>query len=267
MAVIYRPDYAKFVFELPRGLFRQYYEEFCRESHNRKFKGDFLRSHHIQALPTMDADRERTVLEVWGEWAGLVSSLPFDAWAPALKRFDVRGIQWDADGQSVLDVGQCLQRATIGYNVEVFNSKSASKRMGRDRGGQGFRVGSRKSDLCLVVYKRGGEPTAVEFRFQGRILRRALEMTVATWEKDDRVFDRWARLVEYSAAWGDKRLTRAMEAAGLGTYWPTSEMLRGSDVMIAQRSFAAVVDELGTDPDTSYDAQFGGFVDDQSPLW
>jgi hypothetical protein len=250
MAVIYRPDYAKFVLDLPRGLFRHYYDGLREAAAKRQYTGEWDKHHHVQAMHSMEADRERTIIEIWGEWTAVIKHLPFDVWGPALKRFDVRGIQWDADGDSVLTVGQSLQRAGLSYNVEVFNSKNASKRLGRDRGGQGFRVGSRKSDLCLVVYKRAQEPVAIEYRIQSHLLRRALEMTESLWRSDDRVFDRWERLTEYVAAWGSRRLTTAMELAGFGVYWPTSEQINASDVKIAQKSFAAQIESVEAAPIT-----------------
>ena len=245
--ITFRPDYAKFVLELPRGLFHQYYELLNKESHKMKFHGDWLKSHKVVALPNNDPDRDTTVIEIWGEWAGLVRSVPFSTWGPMLRRFDVRAIVWDADEDAVLAVGQRLQRADIGYNVEVFNSKPASKRLGRDRGGKGFRIGSRKSDCCLVVYKRTGEPAATEYRFQHHALRAMIDNTLHEWTGHEAVRDLWGMLVQRCEAAGQRRLSRCLERGGIGTYWPVYRSSGRDDYEQLQTSFAASYTPTATD--------------------
>lgn len=239
----YRPDYAKFLLNLPRGLFHQYYEALNRESHEVKYHGDWLKSHKVTALPCQNQDYENTVIEIWGEWAGIVSRLPFQVWGQSLRRFDVRAIVWDADEDAVLSVGQRLQRSDVGYNVEVFNSKPASKRMGRDRGGKGFRVGSRKSDVCSVVYKRTGEPTAVEFRFQGQVLRSQVEWVLYHASEAKGTVDLWKNLIQRGEAAGQRRLQMVLERAGIGTYWPVYAKEGRDDYDQLQTSFAAELPE------------------------
>lgn len=245
--VIYRPDYAKFVMDLPRGLFSTYYQRFCELSHECKFSGDFLRSHKVTALYNQNIDRETTILEVWGEWAGIVRLLP-STWGAYLKRFDARAIVWDADKEAVLAVGQRFQRSSVGYNVEVFNSKPASKRLGRDRGGVGFRLGSRKSDLCIVVYKRATEPVAQEVRLSGQILRTAVGFSLGAIDgtADTRSF--WSQLLDRAAFWGQRRLSRCLDRAGIGVYWPTFVHDRKDEWDSLQTSFAPVVPQT-TEPE------------------
>jgi hypothetical protein len=241
--IAFRPDYAKFTLELPRGLFHQYYEALNRASHETKFHGDWLKSHNVQALPSMDPSRETTVIEIWGEWTGIVRSMPFPEWGRFLRRFDVRGIVWDADGDAVLAVGQRLQRANCRYNVECFSSKPASKRKGRDRGGKGFRIGSRKSDVCLVVYKRAGEPVAQEYRMQAQVLRNMVSMTIRAQQGVQEVVDMWQMLIDRCSGAGQKRLNGVLEQAGIGTYWPTYAQEGRDDYDQVQTSFAAPIDE------------------------
>jgi len=247
--VTYRADYAKFLFSLPRGLFHQYYEALNRASHEVKFHGDWLNSHKVTALPSNNPDVDNTVIEIWGEWAGLVSRLPFRVWGAALRRFDVRAVVWDADEDAVLAVGQRLQRSDVGYNVEVFNSKPASKRMGRDRGGKGFRVGSRKSDCCLVVYKRTGEPAAVEFRFQGQILRSQVEWVLYHHSEASDTVNLWPKMIERGESAGQRRLQAVLERAGIGTYWPVYAKSGRDDYDQLQNSFAAELPETRDERD------------------
>lgn len=241
--IAFRPDYAKFLIVAPAGTFHQYYAALNRASHETKFHGDWLKSHKVQALPSQNPDYETTAIEIWGEWAGIVRSMPFSLWGKFLKRFDVRAIVWDADGDAVLAVGQRLQRADVGYNVEAFNSKPASKRLGRDRGGKGFRVGSRKSDVCSVVYKRTGEPVAMEFRFQAQVLRNMVEWVNYHLSTDERLFDAWQSLIERCESAGQRRLQLVLERAGIGTYWPVYAKEGRDDYDQLQTSFAAELPE------------------------
>lgn len=245
--VHYRPDYAKFLFDLPRGVFTQYYHRINALSHERKYHGDWLNSHKVTALYNQQVDRETTVLEIWGEWAGIVRLLPYDQWATALRRFDVRAIIWDADKEAVLAVGQLMQRNEVRYNVEVFNSKPASKRLGRDRGGVGFRLGSRKSDMCVVCYKRGAEPVALEVRMQGQILRNALRGSVGHAAEKHLTIDSWALLIEHAEVWGQKRLQGALERCGIGTYWPVFRKEEAEAISPLQQSFVAPIEPTKQD--------------------
>lgn len=255
--VTFRPDYAKFTMELPRGLFSQYYRRLNELSHEKKFHGEWLKSHKVTALRSMSPEMETTVIEIWGEWAGLVRSLPFPEWGRFLRRFDVRAIVWDADKEAVLAVGQRLQRGNCGYNVEVFNSKPASKRMGRDRGGVGFRVGSRKSDLCMVIYKRSNEPVAIEYRYQAHALRSSVDWVMHYIQADGKLFDPWSYLIERCASGGQIRLARVLDKVGIGSYWPTYATSKKDDYDQLQTSFVARVAS----------EQPPHFLDDAPPEW
>jgi len=241
--IAFRPDYAKFLLHTPNGTWHQYYEALNRASHETKFHGDWLKSHKVVALPSQNPDYELTAIEIWGEWAGLVRSMPFSVWGKSLKRLDIRAIVWDADGDAVLAVGQRLQRADVGYNVETFHSKPASKRHGRDRGGQGFRVGSRKSDVCTVVYKRSGDPVAIEYRFQGQVLRNMVEWVQYHLSTDEVLFDAWENLIDRGTSAGQRRLALVLERAGIGTYWPVYAKESRDDYDQLQTSFAAELAE------------------------
>lgn len=226
VSVIYRPDYAKFIFHVENDLFHTFYNQFCEKSHECKFHGDFLKNHHVSVFPGKDVQTGRYILEVWGEWAGIVNYLPV-RWMLYLTRFDIRGVLWDTSQEQIQSVGQALQLGDCPYNVETFNSKPASKRFGRDRGGVGFRVGSRKSDICLVVYQRGQEKPAMEFRFQGPTLRKMYNPVVAQEKAYQGTVSGWKTLMGACEAAGNARLMGALERVGIGSYWPVELDRRG----------------------------------------
>lgn len=219
--VTFRPDYAKFLIEAVPEVWNHMYRVFCETSHNLRFQGEFLKSHKTNRLWfNGEKGMETWSLEVWGEWAGIVRALPAD-WILSLKRFDVRAIVWDADKGTILDLGQHMQRNVTSHNINVYNTKAASKRLGRDRGGVGFAIGSHKSDLRITCYKRTGDPVAQEFQCTGAMLAR---LKLASWDwynKCGRSIDPWVNLGKRIEAEGNKRLQRVLESAGIGTYWPT----------------------------------------------
>lgn len=219
--VQFRPDYAKFLIQCAPQTWHQWYSELGRESHELKVAGEWLKSHKVNRLwYNSDSDMETWSIDIWGEWAAIVYQLPAN-WFPFLKRMDVRAIVWDATAETVLDVGQHLQRNVTSHNINVFSTKKATKRMGRDRGGVGFAIGSHKSDLRVTCYKRTGEPVAQEFQCSGAMLTRLMGDTIRLIGPNASVRSVWRQLRLLIEAEGNKRLMRVLESAGIGTYWPT----------------------------------------------
>lgn len=219
--VTFRPDYAKFMFECEPEVWNHIYRAANETSHLMKFKGEWLKSHKTQRLwYNAEKGTETWTLEIWGEWAGIVEKLPAD-WLLSLKRYDVRAIVWDATEDTILDLGQHMQRVVTSHNINVYATKPATKRLGRDRGGKGFAIGSHKSDLRITCYKRTGEPVAQEFQCTGAMLAR-LKLGAWDWyQKTGRTIDIWKNLGKRLEAEGNKRLVVVLERAGIGTYWPT----------------------------------------------
>lgn len=240
--VQFRPDYAKFLIEAEPEVWNHMYRVFCETSHEMKFNGEFLKSHKTNRLwYNTEKGMETWSLEVWGEWAGIVSRLPAD-WVLSLKRFDVRAIVWDAGRDTILDLGQHLQRNVTSHNIHVYNTKPASKRLGRDRGGVGFAIGSHKSDLRVTCYKRTHEPVAQEFQCTGAMLSR---LKFAAWDwyhQTGKTIDVYRNLSSRVTAEGNKRLMRVLESAGVGTYWPT---VGAHDIPLLPPIQASLLVELG----------------------
>lgn len=219
--VTFRPDYAKFMFEAEPEVWNHIYRVVNETSHQMKFNGEWLKSHKTQRL-WFNAEKgmETWTLEIWGEWAGIVERLPAD-WVLSLKRFDVRAVVWDATKDTILDLGQHMQRNVTSHNINVYNTKAATKRLGRDRGGVGFAIGSHKSDLRITCYKRTGEPVAQEFQCTGAMLAR-LKLEAYDWyQKTGKTVDVWKNLGFRIQKQGNTRLMRVLESSGVGTYWPT----------------------------------------------
>jgi hypothetical protein len=219
-SVIWRIDYAKFLIQCHPEHWASYYHRLNEESHELKCAGEWLKSHKVNRLwYNPSQDMETWAIDIWGEWASIVRQLPAE-WSVWLKRLDVRSTIWDATEETILDVGQHMQRNVTSHNINVFATKKASKRMGRDRGGVGFAIGSHKSDLRITTYKRSGEPVAQEFQCSGAMLSRLVVDSAKRYARSQRSTDIWADIAFRVQMEGSRRLERVMESAGLGTYWP-----------------------------------------------
>lgn len=219
--VTFRYDYAKFLIQCESDRWQTIYSALNMLSHERKFSTEWLKSHKVNRLwYNPQNGMETWSIDIWGEWAGLVEVLDI-AWIRWLKRIDVRAIVWDADKDTVLDIGQHLQRNVTSHNVNVYNTKAASKRLGRDRGGVGFAIGSHKSDLRVTTYKRTGEPVAQEFQCSGAMLARLVRECLEQEKYFTKVYSIWDGLRVKIENEGQKRLMRVMEGAGIGVHWPT----------------------------------------------
>ncbi len=247
--VTFRPDYAKFMVVCEPDRWNHLYQSFCAISHEVKFTAEFLKSHKVNRLwYNADSGMETWVIEIWGEWAGIVEKMDVH-WVGRLKRFDVRAIVWDANQDTVLDLGQHLQRNINRHNINVYNTKAASKRLGRDRGGVGFAIGSHKSDLRITTYKRTGEPVAQEFQCTGAMLKRLVEKTLADVGYLSAVRSPWVYLNKLIQAEGQKRLQQVLESAGIGTYWPIVGAQDIPNVPPTQSAFIPELTDILADDD------------------
>lgn len=248
-AVLYRYDYAKFLIQSEPDRWNHLYGLLNEASHQRKYKAEWLKSHKVNRLwYNPDSGMETWSIDIWGEWAGLVEVLPA-AWLLWLKRLDVRATIWDATKETVLDIGQHLQRNIVRHNVTTFNTKHASKRLGRDRGGVGFAIGSHKSDLRITIYKRFGEPVAQEFQCSGAMLRRIADSALDRFSRTAGTSDPWRGMRFDIEAAGSNRLARVFEAAGIGTYWPTYGTEGAPVLPPIQGAFIPELDDIEWEPD------------------
>lgn len=220
MDTVYRFDYARFKIECSPETWNQVYEGFRNARATFKASGDFDKSHKTSRLWFNAQSRKETwALDIWGEWAGIVWSLD-EWWFQWLTRVDIRSTLWDVDGEQVRALGQTFRSETCGYNVHVYDTRPASKRMGRDRGGHGVAIGSHKSDLRIAIYKRAKDPTAMEFQMTGRYLERSKEAARKNWLNTNKTAGLWYRLKELVQEAGEARWERVLESHGIGTYWP-----------------------------------------------
>lgn len=243
-SVIWRIDYAKFLIHCRPEHWNSFYHRLNEESHEMKVSGEWLKSHKVNRLWfNPEQGMETWAIDIWGEWATIVRRLPAE-WAVFLKRLDVRATIWDATKETILDVGQHMQRNVTSHNINVFSTRPASKRMGRDRGGVGFAIGSHKSDLRITTYKRTNEPVAQEFQCSGAMLSGVVEEAAGRYVRSQETTDIWADIAFRIQARGSRRLETVMESAGLGTYWP---VIGSADAPTLPPVQAAFIPDVTTD--------------------
>lgn len=248
---MWRHDYLKFVVTCPIGTSHVWVDE-LREAYRITFpKGDFDRCSNVHAMYSMSDRFETTLIDVWGEGAELVRYLNFDHWAPFLQRMDARGEDWDASEEAVQNLGIHLTTHLTKWNVHLYNTKNASKRKGRDRGGKGFTVGSRKSQFHFTIYKRNGEKVAIEYRMSGARLGTAAKLVEEILGKKAGTVDLWQALQREIIIEGEKRLAECFENTGLGTYYPTWSSETVPELPPAQHTFDTMRAMMGTDPDSA----------------
>lgn len=213
-------------------------------SHEMKFNGEWLKSHKTNRLwYNADNGFETWTLEIWGEWAGIVEKLPV-TWLLNLKRFDVRAIVWDANKETILDLGQHMQRNVTSHNINVYNTKPATKRLGRDRGGVGFAIGSHKSDLRVTCYKRTGEPVAQEFQCTGAMLKRLVDNAIEKTPLTPDLVSRWNALSRLVQSEGNRRLSKVLDSAGIGSSWPVLGAVPLPNLPATQAAFIAELSDI-----------------------
>lgn len=111
----------------------------------------------------------RFALDCWGEMADyFVLQMPV-GWWDLVYRLDLRYSDLLITESAIAGLSAYYSTKEPGaVGINTFNTPGARKTDRRDVGGRGLRIGSRKSDKCIVVYKRRSENGAIEFRAQGK---------------------------------------------------------------------------------------------------
>jgi len=220
------PDYAKLLLNCESDYFHVWYDGLKEAASHLEgiFDVKFESVHKVNSFPTQHPGLFIYTVDIWGEMAKTVTTIPFKAVYDKLRRFDIRTIMADVGEDSVLFTGQTLQASGTSYNVNVYSSKPTSKRLGKDRGGKGFAIGSHKSDLRISCYKRHGHPTAMEFQFTGKILKDVAQDVIDSLPANAVLQAPWELFAKKLQERGTNRLSHVLESAGIGTHWPTQPL-------------------------------------------
>jgi hypothetical protein len=150
----------------------------------------------VHALGATKGGRRRYILSVWGESAQQVIHLPFAKWSDELTRYDVKRRLYDIRPDTYQRLCVALQFAETKRNVEAFKLPKRTKSDQRDSGGEGVRFGSRKSDICTKLSRRGNEVPYFETQVQDDLLGSHILDVIMTAQENPLHFDTWAALLE-----------------------------------------------------------------------
>lgn len=150
----------------------------------------------MSVLPGTDSQgRTRYVYEAWGKMADHLWELLPTVWVNALYRLDIREELPTITEDHIAALQTSISLGSKGaVNTFMLNSRPRQKTNQRDVGGRGVQFGSRKSDQHLVIYKRGNEAAAVEYRIQNKKINEMTRASYLSWQ-NEHVSDVWQEIV------------------------------------------------------------------------
>jgi hypothetical protein len=137
------------------------------------------------------------------------------AWHKYLTRIDVKSYIAFNPNRSAEELFTNMWNSPTLYNLTLFSAKRESKNV-KDSGRGGIRIGDMKSDMFVVIYRRRGQPYALEMRCQDKILyrltREASSIATSKVTRYNDVF--WEQMVDRVFDTGFERVIKSIEAAG-----------------------------------------------------
>ncbi len=176
-----RIDYSKFVLTVEQDLFAHLYAHWLDT-----LAGDvplaLVKGLKMTCLGERAPGKRMYILEAWGETAYKTRNLEWSTWSHHLRRLDVRMELRYASQESVKAVYEHLLQQTQRQNLSWFSSRPRSKRGGGATGGEGFALGSHKSDVRLVVYKKPNQPWVCESQVTDNVLQRLVSSASSAYD-------------------------------------------------------------------------------------
>jgi hypothetical protein len=210
----YRWDYLKLQFEMEPDRFHNYLEKLDAIGKERVGMARWKAAIRVKAGGDTGAGRRRYWITVIGSAALVVNHLPF-SWWPHVTRLDVKATDLEYTDEEVHFMRCELLGHKNPYNIVAMNSKDRLKNEKRDAGGQGFSIGSHKSDLRVAMYRRGREGVGLEFQCKDDTLERLQKKHAAAFPPSEHPSTYWLALKQDIILVGEQRFARAFAAAGL----------------------------------------------------
>lgn len=172
-----RPDYVKLIVSVDDETL-EHWQTRIADAQNETY--DFYNlegGHKDNMLRRTATGRYLWSFEWWGEQATVLYNMPKEWASRYLKRLDVR-YEYIGTVAGIKQVGNLIDNGKRrGRNYQRHNSRIRQKRDGRTAGGDGWSLGSHKSEWRASVYKRGEEQAAVEFQVTDKTLLQAVTDT------------------------------------------------------------------------------------------
>lgn len=181
---IQRIDYLKFIVKTDEREFQERYAWVFNDVNTWLVKQG-CKPGKLTALGVGTDGLRRYCIEWYGDSAGHAVEMIPTHWYTVMYRIDLREqmeLIEAADIQAMQAYVAVRPKGRTG--TSSFHTRPATKNHMRDVGGVGLRFGSRKSDKHAVLYKRGRERSAFEFRLQGRASQELGREWTKVWENN-----------------------------------------------------------------------------------
>ena len=209
-------DWVGFLIECEPDLFQTHYlEEWNMLVVARLPAWAQAKQQRVHALGATKGGRRRYTLNLYGESAAEVRHLPFAKWADELTRYDVKRRLYDIRPDTYERLCVALQFADTRRNVEAFKLPKRTKNTQRDSGGEGVRFGSRKSDICTKLSKRGNEVPYFETQIQDELLGGQVLDVLTELEAPVHHLDGWYSLLQRLAPMQDRHIATWLRLSGI----------------------------------------------------
>jgi len=163
-----RIDYIKFIIKTDDQEFQDRYMPVVRSISSWLNKNG-RRDGKLTPLGVEAGGLRRYCIEYWGDAAADAAQMVPLTWYNVMYRVDYREEVEVIDSDDLRAMQAYVSVRPSGRtSTSTFTTRPATKTNQRDVGGIGIRFGSRKSDDHAVLYKRGQERTAFEYRRQGK---------------------------------------------------------------------------------------------------
>jgi hypothetical protein len=225
--VVFNPDYAKWSLPVPQDLWESYWTLFQGQWSRSNPGIAFEKTGKVTVLNAAQNRPKLYIIEVWGEASKIVRDFTAPVWFDRLTRLDMKAQVYGVTRQGNYELGMELGRADGHLGVDAFNRPPRTKRNGRDAGGKGFRVGSKKADLCITSYARPSSHVGLEFQCKDTMLKRLIKKVNDRWQnnannaaKIDFLFEEIAPIAYARLS---QKFVQAELAERLALYLPDSE--------------------------------------------
>lgn len=165
-----RLDYLKFMFKMEHDSFQAHVVSgYHRALMRCGVSIDNGAVHKLTALGPGADKLPRYIIEIWGEEADKFAERMPASWVGHLRRIDFRFTIGDLTAEQMRSIQRAVSLPGGVKPAQIIDSRPRKKKgESRDVGGVGLYFNSRKSDRHAVVYKRGKEEAAFEFRLRDK---------------------------------------------------------------------------------------------------
>lgn len=230
----YTPDYCSYMFWADYDLaqVRIGIWELHIQTTLKNLKLDDDGGHRTRVVAARPDGKRQYVLHAWGTHAWVFYSLTAPDWVAQLTRVDFKQAI-DAEEEDIKAVGRAVEDSKPQWAYDGYTRPARQKLDGKDAGGTGWKLGSKKSDVVITTYKKPRSDAQWEVQAKGAWLARRIATAVEVIKTTGDVTGALDGIKAEAVAEGQRRYCIALENAGVGTYWPDASAWADQDAVPA----------------------------------